>query len=90
MTTAADADALRPILFGRRGKGRAKLAAADVREMRMVWQRWRRAGTAGRRGADHKGYGALGRLFAVSPATARDVIRGRTWRDAGGTIEVKP
>jgi hypothetical protein len=90
LTTAADADALRPILFGRRGKGHAKLTPAAVREMRTVWRRWRHAGAASRRGGDHKGYSALGRLFAISAATARDVVRGRTWRDAGGPIDCVP
>lgn len=89
MTTAADADALREVLFGR-PRGRRRLAPSDVREMRHVWRTWRSAGTAGRGGADAKGYGALGRIFGVSAWTARDVVKGRTWRDAGGQIEVKP
>lgn len=90
MTTAADADVLRPILFGRRGKGHAKLTPADVREMRMVWRSWQEQGTASRRGPDSKGYGALGHIYGVCASTARDIVKWRTWRHCGGPIEAKP
>lgn len=85
MTTQADADLLDRLLPR---DTRTHLTDDRVVEMRAVWTEWRRQGVASRRGAyKGRGYGTLAAAFNVAPATARDIVRGRTRRDAGGPID---
>lgn len=95
MTTAADAEALRQWLRGGRRVRtacempvrRAMLGDAQVRDMRETWRNWCAAGVSGQRSPEPKGYGALGAIYGVAAGTARDIVRGRTRRWAGGPID---
>lgn len=49
----------------------AKKTDAEVRDMRAVYSKWKKAGSA-------KGYGELGALFNCSQWTARDIVTYRT------------
>lgn len=53
---------------------RAILTDSQVREMRQLYDGWRRDGFM------RQGYTALARMFGCHPATARDIVKYRTRR----------
>lgn len=66
---------------------RAVLSDAEVRKMREQYVAWTPIAMRDSRGhRTSHGYATLALKFRCGPATVRDIVQGRTRKDAGGPI----
>lgn len=86
LTTQDDAKVLDRLLPPS-GRISVPLADEQVVEMRQLWAHWRITGVLHRTGLAGRGYGTIAACFGCASSTARDIVRGRTRRAAGGPID---